>query len=61
MSLFSKDDKTIPQMMSEDEWFSVDVITCAAPYLGKRKYTNLTALKKLFMTRIKNKIGRAHV
>lgn len=49
-----KDDKTIPQMMSEDKWFSVDVITCAAPYLGKRKYTNLTALKKLFMTRIKN-------
>lgn len=44
-----KDDNTIPQMMPEDEWFNVDVITCAAPYLKKRKYTNLTALKKLFI------------
>lgn len=49
-----KDDKVVPQMMPEDEWFNVDVITCAAPYLAKRKYTNLTALKKLLMSRIKN-------
>lgn len=49
-----KDDSTVPQMMSENEWFNVDVITCAAPYITKRKYTNLTALKLLFKSRIKN-------
>lgn len=49
-----KDDQIVPQMMAEDEWFTVDVITCAAPYVAKRKYLNLTALKILFKDRIKN-------
>lgn len=35
-----KDDSIVPQMMPKAEWFAVDVITCAAPYLAKRKYTN---------------------
>ena len=41
-------------MMAPQEWFTVDVITCAAPYLAKRKYTNLAALRTLFRKRIKN-------
>lgn len=49
-----KDDKDIPKLLPEKEWFDVDVITCAAPYLAKRKYTNLTALSQLFESRIKN-------
>ncbi len=49
-----KTDDTIPQMMLENEWFSVDVITCAAPYIAKRKHTNIEALKQLFKSRIKN-------
>lgn len=49
-----KDDSTVPKMMSEDEWFNVDVITCAAPYIADRRYTNNAALKQLFKGRIKN-------
>lgn len=49
-----KNDDIVPQLMPEKDWFTVDVITCAAPYLAKRKYTNRKALKELFKTRIKN-------
>ncbi len=49
-----KDDSDVPQIMPKEEWFNVDVITCAAPYIAKRKYTNKTALKELFKGRIKN-------
>lgn len=49
-----KDDRDVPQIMPKSEWFNVDVITCAAPYIAKRKYTNKTALKELFKGRIKN-------
>ena len=49
-----KDDVDVTQMMPSQEWFTVDVITCAAPYLAKRKYTNLAALRTLFKKRIKN-------
>lgn len=49
-----KDDSDVPQIMPKSEWFNADVITCAAPYIDKRKYTNKTALKELFKGRIKN-------
>ena len=49
-----KDDSDVPQIMPKNEWFNVDVITCAAPYIAKRKYTNKTALKELLKGRIKN-------
>lgn len=49
-----KDDCEVPQLMPEDEWFQVDVITCSAPYIARRKYTNKAALKELFKSRIKN-------
>lgn len=49
-----KDDSDIPQIMPQKEWFNVDIITCAAPYIAKRRYTNKTALKELFKSRIKN-------
>ena len=49
-----KDDSIVPQMMPEVEWFAVDVITCAAPYLAKRKYTNTAALLALLKKRVKN-------
>ncbi len=53
VTVFKNDDE-IPQIMSENEWFNVDVITCAAPYLGKQKYINQTVLKETFKCRIKN-------
>lgn len=49
-----KDDCEVPQLMPENEWFQVDVITCSAPYIARRKYTNKAALKELFKSRIKN-------
>lgn len=49
-----KDDSDVPQLMPENEWFQVDVVTCAAPYIARRKYTNKAALKELFKSRIKN-------
>lgn len=49
-----KDDSVVPQMLPETDWFDVDVITCAAPYLAKRKHTNGVALFELFKSRIKN-------
>lgn len=49
-----KDDSPIPQMLPEKEWFDLDVITCAAPYLGESKYTNSTVLRHLFRSRITN-------
>lgn len=49
-----KNDSIVPQMLPEAEWFEVDVITCAAPYLAKRKHTNGAALFELFKSRVKN-------
>lgn len=49
-----KDDSDVPKLMPQSEWFNVDVITCAAPYIANRKYTNKTAFKELFKSRIKN-------
>ena len=49
-----KDDSDVSQIMPKSEWFNIDVITCAAPYIAKREYTNKTALKELFKGRIKN-------
>lgn len=49
-----KDDKPVPEMLLQEDWFKVDVITCAAPYLGGSKYTNLTVLKRIFQNRITN-------
>ena len=49
-----KDSSPVPAMMSPEEWFRVDVISCAAPYLAKRRYTNRAALKEIFKDRIRN-------
>lgn len=49
-----KDDRDIPEMLPATEWFNVDVMTCAAPCLRKRKYTNVEALLQLLQGRVKN-------
>jgi len=49
-----KDDSPVPQILEEMEWFQVDVITCAAPYLVKRRYVNQTVLLNLLKSRIRN-------
>ena len=54
-----KDDSLVPQMLPENEWFDVDVITCAAPYLAKIKHTNRAALLLLLKSRVKNIIEAA--
>lgn len=49
-----KDDSLVPQMLPETDWFNVDVITCAAPYLGEGKSIDAIFLVNLFKSRIKN-------
>ena len=49
-----KDSSPVPQALKESEWFLVDVITCAAPYLAKRRYVNPTVLGNLLQNRIRN-------
>lgn len=49
-----KDDASVPQMLEPEDWFSVDVITCAAPYLVKRRYVNSVVLGNQFKSRIRN-------
>ena len=49
-----KDDQAVPKLLKEQAWFRVDVITCAAPYLAKRRYVNRTVLGNLFRNRIRN-------
>ena len=54
-----KDDGLVPQILPETDWFDVDVITCAAPYLAKRKHTNRAALLLLLKSRVRNIIEAA--
>ena len=49
-----KDDAELPRLLPAEDWFRVDVITCAAPFLAKRRYTNRAALAELFRDRIRN-------
>lgn len=49
-----KDEGDIPKPLKQKAWYQVDVITCAAPYLANRRYTNKTVLKGLFQKRIEN-------
>jgi len=49
-----KNDNTYPEYM--EEWFNVDIITCAAPYYDKHKKKPVTKekLQQVFTDRIKN-------
>lgn len=49
-----KTDDVIPQYM--DQWFAVDVLTCAAPYYDpdKRKPVSMEKLEEVFRNRIRN-------
>lgn len=48
-----KDESEVPALLPRDEWFFVDVITCAAPYIAKINIDN-ASLKSIFKSRIKN-------
>lgn len=49
-----KDDSDIPVMLPEEEWFTVSVLTCAAPYMGRQTYIDYDRLKNVFKKRIRN-------
>ena len=49
-----KDDSAVPTLLKQQDWFQVDVITCAAPYLAKRRYVNPSVLRERFKSRIRN-------
>ena len=48
-----KDDSEVPQLMPEDEWFNVDVITCAAPNISHIENVDEDELSNVFISRIK--------
>lgn len=43
-----KDDQPVPQLLPREQWFRVDVLTCAAPYLGEPVHITPSDLKALF-------------
>ncbi len=47
-----KKDKFYPELMNKEDWFEVDVITCAAPNLRGNKGFNEKELLKIFVERI---------
>ena len=49
-----KTDDPCPELMPEQDWFEVDVITCAAPYQMKGCYVNPEYLISLYTRRIRN-------
>lgn len=49
-----KNSDPLPRDLPREEWFRVDVITCAAPYLAKRTQVNRTVLLELLCSRIRN-------
>ena len=49
-----KSDDYIPVLLDEKRWFCVDVITCAAPYLGEIEWIDGNVLRNIIKGRIKN-------
>ena len=49
-----KDDQTVPQMRDKTDWFQVDVITSAAPYLRGVWDPDPVKVKQVFKDRIQN-------
>ena len=54
-----KNDNRIPALMSARNWFQVDVITCAAPYLIGNVNIDQNSLKRVFLKRIQNILDAA--
>ena len=51
VTVFKSDDLNL---LEREQWFDVDVMTCAAPLLSKAEYISDDALYNLFKSRIKN-------
>ncbi len=49
-----KDESAIPSLMKEEDWFTVDVITCSAPMTVHILDINEAVLKEKFKSRIQN-------
>lgn len=49
-----KDDAPVPRLLAGEDWFRVDVITCAAPFQGKRRHVNGRVLEELMKKRVRN-------
>lgn len=49
-----KDDADIPNLLPEEAWREVDVITCAAPYIVEENFVNKSIFINVFKSRIKN-------
>lgn len=51
--VFKTDDPMFPKIMTQNEWYNVNVITCAAPEILSIKETTSRRCKKLIAKRIK--------
>lgn len=49
-----KSDELVPEMLPEEQWYQIDVLTAAAPYIRDQKYTDYSGLKRIFRNRIRN-------
>ena len=49
-----KSDGAIPVMLDKKAWYEVDVITCAAPYLGGLDCIDAVELKRIIRNRVRN-------
>ncbi len=49
-----KSDDAVPLMLDRKQWYEVDVITCAAPYLGGIDCIDVINLKRIIRNRVRN-------
>lgn len=49
-----KDDRLLAQPLPQKQWMTLDVLSCAAPYQGKREYSNEKVLKAVLKKRVRN-------
>lgn len=49
-----KDDNFFPILLHEQEWFCVDIISCAAPVFNKIEIVDIGILKSVYKRRLKN-------
>ncbi len=56
-----KSDTTSPELMPRDEWYNVDIITCAAPFAVFDKVSKSPNLENIIRKRIKRILDIAHI
>lgn len=53
ITVFKNDDE-FPVVMDKEEWFQVDMISCAAPWISKHTHVDIELLRRKVKSRIRN-------